>query len=134
MATSKSHNTAGFLNMGLEENKAIIRRLLQDGLAKQDKSVLDELIAAKHVRDEWELKFGSFPDLELRAEHMIAEGDEVWTRGTFRATHVRDFGRYVASGKFVELPYIDWWVLRDGKIVDNWGIWDNRQLLLPRSG
>ena len=115
--------------MGIEENKATVRRLLLDGLAKQDRGVLDELIAAAHVREDWEAKFGAFPDLELRAEHMIAEGDEVWTRGVFRATHAKDFGPYVASGRFVELPYMDWWIVREGKVTDNWGVWSSALLL-----
>lgn len=114
--------------VGIDENKAILRRLLDEGLAKQDKTVLDELIAAQHVRDDWERKFVAFPDLELRAEKMVVEGDEVWTRGKFRGTHERDFGPFTASGNFVELPYIDWWVIRDGRIVDNWGEWDDSGL------
>ena len=115
--------------MGIDANKAVIRRLLEAGLAKQDRNVLDELIAAQHVRDDWEGKFIAFPDLELRAEHMIGEGDEVWTRGVFRATHLHDFGPYVASGRFVELPYIDWWIVREGKVVDNWGVWSSGTLI-----
>jgi predicted ester cyclase len=117
--------------MGIEENKAVIRRLLGEGVAKQDLAVLDELIGAAHVRAEWERKFESFRDLELRAEHMIGEGDEVWTRGIFRATHVRDFGSYPATGRFVELPYMDWWVVRDGRVVDNWGVWSSGLLMGP---
>jgi len=115
--------------VSIATNKAVIKRLLEEGLAKQDRNVLDELVEAQHVREEWETKFVSFPDLELRAEHMIGEGDEVWTRGVFRATHVRDFGDYKASGRFVELPYIDWWVVRNGKVVDNWGVWSSGLLI-----
>lgn len=114
--------------MGLEENKRIVRRLLEEGLAQQDKKVLDELIAAPAVREEWESKFVAFPDLELRAEHMIAEGDEVWTRGVFRGTHVADYHQYKATGRFVELPYIDWWIVRDGRITENWGVWNGLAL------
>lgn len=117
--------------MSIEANKAIVKRLLTEGLAKQDGAVLDELIAAPHVREEWEKKFAAFPDLELRAEHMIGEGDEVWTRGVFRATHAGDFGSYRATGRFVELPYIDWWIVRDGKVVDNWGVWSSALLIRP---
>jgi predicted ester cyclase len=119
--------------MSIVENKAVISRLLRDGLAKQDRAVLDELIASPHVRAEWNRKFVAFPDLELRAEHMIGEGDEVWTRGVFRATHARDFGSYAATGRFVELPYIDWWVVRDGRVVDNWGVWSSGLLIRPEA-
>ena len=115
--------------MGITENKAVIRRLLQEGVAKQNDAVLDELIAAPAVRAEWGTKFKAFPDLELRADHMIGEGDEVWTRGTFRGTHIGDFGPYPATGRFVELPYMDWWIIRGGRIVDNWGVLSSRMLL-----
>jgi predicted ester cyclase len=119
--------------MNVEENKTVIRRLLRDGLAKQDRGVLDELIAAPHVREEWERKFAAFPDLELRAEHMIGEGDEVWTRGVFRATHAGDFGSYMATGRSVELPCMDWWIVRDGRVVDNWGVWSSGLLIRPHA-
>jgi predicted ester cyclase len=119
------------LALGIEENKATVRRLLRDGLSKQDRAVLDELIDSEKVRGEWESKFLAFPDLELHAEHVICEGDEVWTRGVFRGTHTRDFGSYAASGRFVELPYMDWWIVRDGKVVDNWGVWSSGLLIRP---
>jgi predicted ester cyclase len=118
--------------MGIEENKATIRRLLRDGLSKRDRAVLDQLIDAPEVRKEWEAKFVAFPDLELRAEHLIGEGDEVWTRGVFRGTHEGDFYSFPASGRFVELPYMDWWKLRDGKVVDNWGVWSSALLIRPQ--
>jgi predicted ester cyclase len=111
-------------NEALENNKRIIRRLLEEGIAKQDTSILDELIAASEVREEWERKLAAFADLELRAEHMIAEGDEVWTRGVFTGTLVGDYAGYPATGRFVELPYMDWWKVRDGRVVDNWGVWN----------
>jgi predicted ester cyclase len=115
--------------MGLEENKRIVRRLLEEGIAKEDMSVLDELIAAPDVREEWDRKLAAFAELELSAEHMIAEGDEVWTRGVFKGLHRHDFGPYVASGRFVELPYMDWWIVRDGRIVANWGVWNGVALV-----
>jgi predicted ester cyclase len=115
--------------MGIEENKRVISRLLEEGIAKRDKAILDELIAAPEVREEWERKFVAFRDLELRAEHMIAEGEEVWTRGVFRGTHVGDYGGYVATDRLVELPYMDWWRVRDGRIIDNWGVWNGTALL-----
>jgi hypothetical protein len=46
------------------------------------------------------------------------------------AVEVRGFGRYKASGRFVELPYMDWWIVRNGRVVDNWGVWSSG-LLIP---
>jgi hypothetical protein len=46
------------------------------------------------------------------------------------AVEVRGFGRYKASGRFVELPYMDWWIVRNGRVVDNWGMWSSG-LLIP---
>lgn len=40
--------------------------------------------------------------------------------GAQQATHSGEFMGIAATGKRVEIRYMDFWKVRDGKIVDNW--------------
>jgi predicted ester cyclase len=69
----------------------------------------------------------SFPDRKLEIKDIIAEGDKVFVRSAFSATYMGGVpGIDVpAGGKRVE--NIDSWSvyrLKDGKIVEHWGIND----------
>ena len=57
---------------------------------------------------------------ELTAERFIAEGDEVAARITTRATHQGTLMGIPPTGKRVEIRYMDFWKVQNGKIVDNW--------------
>jgi hypothetical protein len=35
---------------------------------------------------------------------------------------VRAYGSWTVTGVELDLPYMDWWVVRDGRVVDNWGV------------
>ena len=108
--------------------EVLVRRLIDEGINRHDRRVLDDLIADDDVRGHWIAKFACFPDVELVVEALVAAG-EVWTCGVFRATHAGDWPPYPASGRFVEMRYMDRWIVRDGMIVGNEGFWDAVQLL-----
>ena len=51
---------------------------------------------------------------------MIAEGDQVVTKKTFRGTHTGDFVGIPRTGKEVTLQYVDIMRVRDGRITEHW--------------
>jgi hypothetical protein len=110
-------------------DEKLVRRLIDEGINRHDPGVLDRLIADDDVKGHWIAKFASFPDVQLVVEHVVVGDGEVWTCGVFRATHAADWPPYPASGRFVEMRYMDRWVVRDGWIVGNEGFWDGAQLL-----
>lgn len=61
-----------------------------------------------------------FPDLRVVIEDEIAEGDRVVTRGQMQGTHQGDFLGIPATGKRIDIAYIDIWRLENGKAVENW--------------
>ena len=65
----------------------------------------------------------SFPDRKLSIEHVVAEDDlvAVHTRGT--ATHTGEpFFGVAAAGREVTLESISIYRVRDGKVVEHWGL------------
>lgn len=107
-----------------EENKAVVRRFIEEILTDQNAALVDELLAPDYVNHmvpggrEGFKQFlpmlrSAFPDLKLHysVEHLIAEGDYVVARITYHVTNAgkeatgSDLSEYrVAKGKIVE----DW--------------------------
>ncbi len=73
--------------------------------------------------------FAAFKDIESVVEDQIAEGDRVATRVTMRCTHDGTYGGIAATGRRVTIPFIDFSVVRDGKILEEWAEFDLRGLL-----
>src|SRR5207247_6083761 len=68
------------------------------------------------------------PDGTYAVEEQIAEGDRVVTRGSFRGTAKRSTGDPSSPGKPVTMTGIEIYEVRDGKIVESWGITDETDL------
>jgi steroid delta-isomerase-like uncharacterized protein len=62
----------------------------------------------------------AYPDLHVTVEDVIAEGDKVASRGTWRGTHQGEFMGVPATGKQVAVSYSDIWRVENGKFVENW--------------
>ena len=83
--------------MSVEGNKAIVRRLVEEGWANPD--ILDELLAADVAwrpgdnsgldayKQMFSTFFAGFPDGRFVAKDIIVEGDEVAARWAFSGTH-----------------------------------------------
>ena len=84
--------------MSVEENKAIARRLIEEGWTKGDIGILDEIYADDIVTgtDSYSLEaykkicvgfFAAFPERSYIIHDMIAEGDKVVVQITLCTTH-----------------------------------------------
>jgi predicted ester cyclase len=118
----------------MTDNKAMIRRMFEEGFNQNRASVIDELIAPNYVNHDlpapvpgpegWKQVVGmfraAFPDMKITLEDVFADGDKVGTRGFFTGTHKGEFMGVSATGKPVKMKYIDLWRVVDGKLVDNW--------------
>ncbi|MFP5369591.1 MAG: ester cyclase [Actinomycetes bacterium] len=123
-----------------EENKAVIRRLFAEVFTAGDVAAVPELVAPDvlgHDATSAEPKRGlesvrqvavlfrtAFPDLRLRLEDLIAEGDKVVARWTLRGTHRGAFMGVPATGKTAEAAGIVVYRLAGGKITEYWGSFD----------
>jgi steroid delta-isomerase-like uncharacterized protein len=130
--------------MSTEENKAIARRFAQvwnrggteviDELAAPDLVVSYPLFPAEiHGPAAFkELLAGvykAFPDLGLRVDDIIAEGDKVAARWTTWGTHQGDMPGLPATGKRAEWTGITIYRIADGKVVEERGEEDGLRML-----
>jgi predicted ester cyclase len=66
----------------------------------------------------------AFPNLELKVEDLIAEGDRVVGRWTLRGSHQGDFFGIPPTGALVTLTGIDIARFERGRIVEIWHLED----------
>jgi predicted ester cyclase len=67
----------------------------------------------------------AFSDGRSAIDDIVAEGDRVAWRWTYRARHTGDFQGIPASGKEVALTGITIDRIVDGKFVERWSVTDN---------
>jgi steroid delta-isomerase-like uncharacterized protein len=120
--------------MSTESNKSAVRRGFEEGMNQRKLEVFEEFVAPEYVNHNMPapspgpagLKavlqsfLEAFPDMNIRIEQIIGEGDLVATRGHFTGTHRGSFMGMAATGKPVTVGYMDFWRFRDGKAVENW--------------
>ena len=110
--------------MSTEQNKAVVRRFIEEVLNKQNAALVDELLAPDYVNHlapggrEGFKQFNTMlrsalPDLKTHAsiEHLIAEGDYVVARITYHITN---------AGKEATVSDLSEYRLANGKIVEDW--------------
>jgi steroid delta-isomerase-like uncharacterized protein len=130
--------------MSTEDNKALMRRFLEEVFNKRNLAAIDEFIAPDHVdhtlpaflpttpegtKRAIGMYLKAFPDLHLTVEDMIAEGDKVVTRFTSHGTQKRAFMGIPPTGKQVTVSSIVIARIAGGKIVEQWGLDDQMGML-----
>ncbi len=127
-----------------EQNKALVRRLLEEDIGRGNEAVADEIIHPAFVdhtnppgmqhgiaghKAVVRLFRSVFPDLEWRIEDMVAEGDKVAVRTTMRGPQRGAFFGVPPTGKAVEMAGVHVLRIADGKIAEHWGSNDDLGLL-----
>lgn len=75
----------------------------------------------REFQDNWQRPFqAAFSDKVCTDEARLAEGEWMAAFGRQEATHSGTFMGIAPTGKRVEIRYMDFWKVVDGKIVDNW--------------
>ena len=121
--------------MSLEENKAIMRRMIEELWNKGDMQVADELFAPDHTSPSApQLPPGSegvkmivsmfrnaMPDYHMTIDLIIAEGAQVAARFIQSGTHTGDDLMGIAqTGKSATWTEVGVLQIKDGKIVQSW--------------
>jgi predicted ester cyclase len=126
-----------------EENKAMVRRLVEAINAAGEAEAVDELFAPRAARRVKRLfaEFRSaFPDWREEIVELVAEGGTVAGRFRCSGTHLGEFLGEAPTGRRMEVEEVFFLRAEDGKFADFWALEDSlgrmRQLgLLPlRSG
>jgi predicted ester cyclase len=85
-----------------------------------DRSGMRQLFSRIHV---------AFPDGFVRVNDQASSGNKVWTRKTFSGTHTGPLRDIAATGNKVTYEVFDILEIRDGKIIQHWGLLDQLALL-----
>jgi len=77
----------------------------------------------------------AFPDMRFSVDEVLAEGDRVLLRWQASGTHTGDLQGIPATGKATSGPGMSILHFRNGKVIDDFCIWDTlgmlRQLGVP---
>src|SRR5215204_5135167 len=122
-----------------EENKAMVKRMVEAINAGEEDAAVDELFAPRAARRVKRLfaEFRSaFPDWQEETVELVAEGDTVAGRFKCSGTHRGEFLGEAPTGKRMEVDEVFFLRAEGGRFVDFWALEDSlgrmRQLgLLP---
>ena len=92
-------------------------------------SGLPELYGIAELRAAVTADLDGFPDQELTLDEIVADGETVASRWTFRGTHAGDYYGIPATGRAVVSSVIAFDRIRDGKLIENWTVFDNYDVL-----
>jgi steroid delta-isomerase-like uncharacterized protein len=121
--------------MSPENNKELVRRVIEDVFNKQNLAAANQYLSPNFVHHDFPMsKSGpeefarifqafltAFPDGRVTIEDCIAEGDRVFSRGTYTGTHKGAFQGIPPTGRKIDVRYMDEWRIGgDGKATDNW--------------
>jgi steroid delta-isomerase-like uncharacterized protein len=120
-----------------ERNKTVARRVFEEIFTQGKLEVVDELYAPDFVnhglhgdaglKADREATRGwraAFPNLEMKAEKLIAEGDLVSVLWTARGTNTGNGKGLPPTGKSIEVHGVTIWRIVDGKIKEEWSAFD----------
>jgi len=124
----------------MSDPQTVVRRLLDEGFSRGNLDVCDELVAG-HVEEHQ--SFGpdhpdgpegvkavirslrrACSDFRIEIEDLVVDGDMVWCRNVGTGTNDGPFMGNPPTGRPLRVDVFDVVRVRDGKIVEHWGVPD----------
>jgi steroid delta-isomerase-like uncharacterized protein len=127
-----------------EQNKTVVRRLIEDHWNGKQPALVEECFAPSVILYTpdgtlsqlegasllLQVYTTGFPDFRIAIDDMIAEGDNVAVRYTFTGTHLGPLADLPATGRAVSVPNgVLIFRVADGKVSEGHFIWDKYALL-----
>lgn len=115
--------------MGVEDNKQLVVRLVEEAVRDRRPEVLDEIAAGPfaEVAKRWVAPFrGAFPDFTMEIVELIAEGEKVVGHFKCSGTHQGEWLGVPPTGRrFERVDEVYVFAVRDGRLVSALGVEDN---------
>jgi steroid delta-isomerase-like uncharacterized protein len=127
-----------------EENKELVKRVLEEAFSRGDVDVLEEVLAddfvahapsepghgaetqdRERLAEEIERNREAFPDMTFTVEEIVAEGDTVAVRWSARGTHEGELMGMEPTGEAVDMRGMNFLHIENGKIAEDWVLWDS---------
>ena len=130
--------------MATEENRAVIRRFLEEVFNQRKLAAIDQYMAADYVdhvlppgvpptREGFKQFIGAFleafPDFRYTVEDLIAEGDRVVARLTAQGTQQGAFNGVPPTGKRATWSEMHIGRVANQQLAEHWGEIDNLGML-----
>ena len=130
--------------MSAEENKAVIRRFIEEVFNQRNVDAVDTFMASDYVdhvvppgvpptragfKQFISLFLTAFPDFHYTIEDEIAEGDTIVNRLTARGTQQGELQGIPATGKQATWSEIHIGRMASGQLVEHWGTIDQLGML-----
>jgi steroid delta-isomerase-like uncharacterized protein len=120
--------------------ETVVRRLIEEGFNDGRLEVADELVAddfiehqnygpdhaagAEGVKAVMASLRRAFPDFHLAVDDLAVADDTVWLRMTGTGTNTGSFMGHAPTGRRMRTDVFDALRVRDGRIVEHWGVPD----------
>jgi predicted ester cyclase len=129
-----------------EQNKDVVRKV-EESWDSQDLDALDQYFAPEFDNSQsgvqglppglagakmaHQASMQSFPDRKVVIEDLVAEGDTVAVRARITGTNQGGFPLFnvPANGAKIDIPFVGFYRLRDGRVVEHWGLNDALTLM-----
>jgi steroid delta-isomerase-like uncharacterized protein len=125
-------------------DKDILARMYDEAINGGNLDLIDELLSDDFVEHEefpglddtrdsvkklFGMAQGAFTNFRMEPTQFVSEGDLVvaWVR--MKGTHTGEFMGIPASGNELDLELVDMVRVRDGKIVEHWGVSDSLAMM-----
>jgi predicted ester cyclase len=116
--------------MSSEANKDFVRGYLGaiSGKAKTA-ALVSQFVDDRELEDHIAMFEAAFPKYELLADDLVADGDKVAVRATFRGKQADTFQGIPATGRDVNISLMLIYRIANGRIVEHWMNADSLSLL-----
>ena len=127
--------------MTTDDNKALVQRFFEEVINQRNLAVLDQFAHPGGVNhtvppgmpQESNQFLGqylnAFPDVKATVEDLMADGDKVVARVSYRGTHQGAFRGIPPTGKQIVVTGINIFRIANGKLVEHWGLTDRLAVL-----
>jgi steroid delta-isomerase-like uncharacterized protein len=130
--------------MSTQQNKLIAARFYEEVFNAKKLYLLEQLVSPDFVdhnpepgqekgiagiRKSFAQFLEAFPDMRVEILQLAGDGDRVCARVNMTATHQGTFNGLAATGRRVSVTGIDWLRLKDGKVVERWGVFDMTSMM-----
>ena len=121
----------------IANNQALVRKVFEEWINNKNLAAIDGMVTADYVSHEGGVNstaaetkvflsaaFAAFPDMQVTVEDVIASGDKVVVRNTWRGTHRGPFLGIAATGRAVHVEGIVIWRIEGGRLAERWATID----------
>ena len=113
-----------------EDNKALVRRLLEEGFNEGNLAVADQVLADDFLdhnplpglpptAEGFKQSFAAMPDMQYTIEDLLADDDRVVVRWTATGTHTGEMFGMPVAGKWATVTGMDLFRVQAGKNPDH---------------